>query len=188
MSKPIKQMEMDALKRAFGDVRDFVFLSITRLDATTDNLLRHQMRKKNIRLKQVKNSLARRVFDDMGISLPKDSPYWAGNTIMVWGAGSLAELSRELDAGLKDLVKKNVKLKDSFKVKGAIVEGQTVAFDQALKMPTRQEAIASIIGMILGPASQIASQLTAVASQIASQIEQISEKKPEGEPAAAAAP
>ena len=123
------------------------------------------LRKKNIRLRQVKNSLARRVFGEIGINLPKESPYWAGNTVMAWGAGSLAELSRELDGQLKDMVKKNAKLKDSVKVKGAIVEGQIVAFEQALKMPTRQEAIASIIGMILGPASQIASQLTAVAGR-----------------------
>ena len=48
----------------------------------------------------------------------------------------------------------------------------------ALKMPTREEAIAQIVGMILGPASAIAGCLTGPISQVASQIQKIGEKKP----------
>jgi ribosomal protein L10 len=185
MSKAIKQMEMDALKATVAQVRDFVFLSITKVDATTDNQLRHQLRKKNIRLHHVKNSLARRVFDELGMKIPKESPYWEGNTIMAWGGGGIAELSRELDDRLKDLVKKNAKLKDSFKIKGAILEGQLIPFETAKKMPSRVEAIGSIVAAIIGPAAQLASQLTGPASQIASQLQTLAERKPEE---AAAAP
>src|SRR5262249_401449 len=117
MSKQIKQMEMDSLKATFRDVRDLVFLSAHRLDCQADNQLRVSLRKKNIRLQVVKNSLMRRVFEDLGI---KADTYWEGSTMLAWGSSSLADLSKELDA----LIKKN----DKLKAKGAIAEGQEITF------------------------------------------------------------
>jgi large subunit ribosomal protein L10 len=172
MSKVIKQMEMDSLKSTFKDVRDLVVMSVNGVDCQSDNKMRLSLRKKNIRLQVVKNSLARQVFNDIGLKIGSDSPYWGGSTVMAWGANSVAELSRTLDAEVQDLVKKNPKLKDRVKFKGAIAEGQTITFQQAKDMPTRAEAIGTIIGMILSPGSQIASQLVGPASQVASQIEQ----------------
>src|SRR5215470_9275970 len=107
MSKAIKQMEMDALKNTFKDVRDLVVLSVTGVDCQADNKLRLSLRKKNIRLQVVKNSLARRVFGDIGLGVAPDSPYWTGSTVMAWGSNSIAELSRTIDAEVQDLVKKN---------------------------------------------------------------------------------
>ncbi|HZT80091.1 MAG TPA: 50S ribosomal protein L10 [Gemmataceae bacterium] len=184
MSKLIKQMEMDALKKTFQGVRDLVVLSVSGIDATTDNRLRLSLRKKNIRLQVVKNSLTRRVFDELGLHIDEGSPYWAGPTVLAWGANSIAELSRTIDAEVKDLEKKNPKLKDRVKVKGAVTEGQPITFQQAKEMPTKAEAIGQIMAMILGPASQIAGCLVGPASQVASQIA----KKAEGAPAEAAAP
>jgi ribosomal protein L10 len=106
---------------------------------------------------------------------------------MAWGAGSLAELSKEIDAQLKDLVKKNAKLKDKLKIKGAISEGQQIAFDLALKMPTRAEAIGRIVSLAMAPASRLLSQITAAGSNLASQVKTLSEKKTEETPAAAPA-
>jgi large subunit ribosomal protein L10 len=173
MSKQVKQMQMTALKQTFQDVRDLVFLSISGLSCQEDNQMRLGLRKKNIRLQVVKNSLARRVFGELG--LQAKSP-WEGTTTLAWGANSIAELSRELDA----LAKKNPKIK----VKSAVAEGQEIAFQTALTMPTRTEAIGTIIGMAVGVASQIAGQIAGPAAQIAGQIQTIAEKKPE-EPATA---
>jgi large subunit ribosomal protein L10 len=181
MSKQIKQLEMDAIKGAFEKVRDLVVLSVSGLNCQADNSLRLSLRKKNIRLQVVKNSLTRRVFDELGIKIGANSSYWAGSTVMAYGAGSLAELSRALDGELKDLVKKNAKLKDAVKIKGAISEGQEISFDRALKMPTRSEAIARVISLALAPASRLVGQIKSPASRVASQIKTLSEKKPEAE-------
>ena len=62
MSKFIKQMEMNALRETFQDVRDLVVLSVKGLNCHAEHTLRSTLRKKKIRLKQVKNSLTRRVF------------------------------------------------------------------------------------------------------------------------------
>ena len=104
MSKQIKQMEMDALKNTFHGLQDLVFLSSSGVNCTTDNQTRLAMRKKKIHFQVVKNSLARRVFTDLGLKLDKG---WDGPTTIAWGAGSVAELSRELEG----LIKKNDKIK-----------------------------------------------------------------------------
>src|SRR5689334_5643958 len=117
MSKKIKQMEMDALKETFKEVRDLVVLSATGLTSQVDNQMRLGLRKKSILMQVVKNSLARRVFDELGMKIV--SP-WTGPTTLAWGSGSLSELSRELDS----LMKKNKNLQ----VKTAIAEGQEVTF------------------------------------------------------------
>jgi large subunit ribosomal protein L10 len=179
MSKQIKQMEMDALRQTFQSVRDLVVLSATGITCQADNQLRLNLRKKNIRLQVVRNSLARRVFGELGM---KANTFWEGPTLLAWGAGSLAELSRELDG----LLKKN----DKVKFKGAISEGQEVTFRQALAMPTRAEAIGRVLSLALSPAGRLVSQILAPAGRVASQIKTLSEKSEEpsaesGEPAVA---
>jgi large subunit ribosomal protein L10 len=185
MSKDIKQLQMDALAQTFGGVRDFAVLSISGLSATQENALRHALRKKKVRLLQVKNSLARIALDGAGIKIDKESPYWVGNTVFAWGGTSVAGLIRGIDDEL-DNPRTAALYKDKVKRKGAIAEGQTITWDVGKKMPTREEALAAVLAAILGPASQVAGCLTGPAAQVASQIKTISEKKEEGAPAAAA--
>jgi len=180
MSKQVKQMQMDVLAKTFEGVRDMVVLSASGIDSTTENQIRLGLRKKNIFLLMVKNSLLRRVFGGYGINL--DPGTWEGPTTIAWGAESVKDLSKEVDAALI----KNAKTKDKVRVKTALAEGLQVPFSKALAMPTRKEAIGEIIGMILGPAASIAGALTGPAAQVASQIQTIGERKPEGEPAPAA--
>ena len=187
MSKVIKQMQMDAIRQTFDGVRDMVVLSVQKLDCHADYSLRATLRKKNVKMMVLKNSLARRVLTDLGLQIPADSKYWAGPTTFVWSAtgASIAEVSRALETELKNPKTAPI-YKDKVVVKGAVAEGAPVTFDQAVKMPTRQEAIATILQAILSPGSNIAGCLTAPGAQLASQIKTISEKAPaEDAPAAA---
>jgi ribosomal protein L10 len=165
MSKQIKQMEMDALKKTFKGLQDLVFLSSSGVNCQTENQVRLAMRKKNIHFQVVKNSLARRVFNDLGLKLDK---CWEGPTTVAWGAGSVAELSRELES----LIKKN----DKLKVKTVVAEGQEITFARALKMPTKTEAIGTVIALALSPARRLMAQVIAPASTIVGQIKSVSEK------------
>jgi ribosomal protein L10 len=139
--------------------------------------MRLALRKKNIRMHVVKNSLARRVFGDLGIQA---GDVWAGPTTLAWGSNSIAELSKELEG----LVKKNEK---TMKVKGAVADGQGVTFRQALDMPTKPQAIGRVVQLALSPASRLVGQLRGPVSRVAGQVKTISEKKPE-EAAPAPAP
>jgi len=175
MSKQIKQMEMDALKRAFGDVRDLVVLTASGVDCHADNQMRQGLRKKKIRLQVVKNSLTRRVFSELGMT--GEDKFWAGPTVIAWGAGSLSELSRELDAVLK----KN----DKIKVKGALSEGQPITFDRAKSMPTRSEAIGRVVSLLVSPAARLVGQILGPASRVAGQIKTLRDRQEEAAPAPA---
>jgi len=180
MSKQIKQMEMDTLKQTFQNVRDLVVLSPSGVSAQSDNQMRLTLRKKNIYMQVVKNSLTKRVFDELGMRVTK---FWEGPTLLAWGAGSLSELSRELEG----IVRKN----DKIKVKGAVSEGQEIDFATALKMPTKAEAIGRIVGLVLSPMTRVLSQVQAPAGRIMGQLKTLAEKAPaaegEGEAAAPAA-
>jgi large subunit ribosomal protein L10 len=183
MSKYIKQLEMNDLRMTFKGVRDLVLLSAEKLSAGDECAFRANLRKKNVRLKQVKNSLARKVFKELEFQIPDDSPVWKKSTIIAWGPETVKELSQALDSELKN-PKTATLYKDKVTIKTAVADGQTCKFEDALKMPTRLEVIGEIVGMILGPASALASCLTGPASQLASQIEKISEKKEESTAAA----
>ncbi|MBI3410743.1 MAG: 50S ribosomal protein L10 [Planctomycetes bacterium] len=173
MSKLIKQMQMDDLKKTFADVRELVFLNVVGLNATVENQVRLGLRKKGIRMQMVKNSLARRVLGELGLSAEKG---WDGSTTLAWGGASIAELSKEIEG----LAKKHEKF---IKVKSAVSDGQEIAFEVALKMPTRLEAIGRVISLALAPASRLVGQILGPASSVASQIKTVGEKKEEEVPA-----
>lgn len=177
MSKIVKQMELDALTKTFHGVRDMVLLSSTKVSSGLDFGLRKSLRDKKIRMAMVKNTLARKVFENQGINL--DDKVWAEPTLVAWGSESIKELSKTLDALLKDIVKKNPKEDKKIRIKTAVADGQAVSMDMAMKMPTRHEAIGEIIAMILGPVSAIASALTGAAGQVASQIATLADRKEE---------
>jgi large subunit ribosomal protein L10 len=183
MSKVVKNMEFTALEKEFSSVRDLVLITPAKIDAALDYNFRKQLRDKKVKVRMVKNSLVKRVFDASGIKL--DGKTWTGTTLIAWGADSIKDLSKAIDGLIKDIEKKDPKTKEKFKVKAAIADGQLVTMAQALTMPTRLEAIGEIIGMILGPASSIAGCLVGPGGQVASQIATIAERKEE--PAAAPA-
>lgn len=176
MSKQIKQMEMEAMKKSFQGIQDLVFLSSSGVSCQTDNQMRLALRKKNIHLQVVKNRLARRVFSELGLKLEK---CWDGPTTVAWGAGSVAELSRELES----IFKKN----DKVKVKSVLAEGQEISFARALKMPTRTEAIGQVIALALSPAQRLMAQVIAPVSTLAGQVKTLA-NRPVGEEATPAAP
>jgi ribosomal protein L10 len=178
MSKVIKQMQMDALADTFKEVRDLVVLSIKGLSAQADNQFRAALRKKKVRLQMVKNTFTRRVFGQLGLGIPADSPYWAGTTVLAWGAGSVSELSRAIDTELK-APKTAAQYKDKVTIKGAIVEGAPTKFEDALKMPTRAEAIGRVVTLAMSAGSRLVGQILGPAGGVAGQIKTKSEEKSE---------
>jgi len=181
MSKAIKQMEMTTLRNTFKEVRDLVVLSVQGLSSHGEYTFRASLRKKKIRVQMVKNTLTRKVFSELGMSVSPDSPYWQKPTALVWGAGSIAELSREIKGELAH--PKNgplYKTKDGkpfVQIKGAIADGQAVTFEQAIAMPTRPEAIARVAMLALAPAGRLLSQLRGPGGTLVGQIKSMKDKE-----------
>ena len=191
MSKIVKQMEYTALEATFKGVRDLLLIVPTKVDSGLDFNFRKQLRDKKVRVQMVKNTLAQRVFGAQGVTV--DAKVWGGTTLVAWGGDSIKGLSQAVNTLIKEIEKKDPKAKDKFVVKAAVADGVPVTLDQALKMPTRLEAIGDILGMILGPGSAIAACLTAIGAQLAGQIATLADRKEEpvaapAEPTAAPAP
>ena len=67
MSKYVKELMMDQLKSDLDGSRSLLIVDLKGLDAIAEHQLRRDLRKKSIRIRALKNSLARRVFTDMGM-------------------------------------------------------------------------------------------------------------------------
>src|ERR1700677_721354 len=96
MSKYVKELMMDQLRSDLGDSRSLLVLDLKNLDATAEHGLRRDLRKKSIRLRVLKNSLARRVFTDMGME--GLSPFLDGPSAVAWGGDGVAELAKEISS------------------------------------------------------------------------------------------
>lgn len=184
MSKKIKALEIEALRTAFGGVKDFVIVQPLKVDAGTEHEFRKKLRAKKVRVQLVKNTYTKKVFTEMGITL--DDALWAGPTLLCWGGANIKALSNAVDEQVK-ASKKDPKAPDKFKYKTAVSDGLPITMDEAKKRPTREEAIGEIIAAILAPGANLASLLTSPASELASILKTIEEKAPQGEAAPPAA-
>jgi ribosomal protein L10 len=186
MSKKVKALEIESLRKSFAGVRDYVVVEPLKVDAAADLEFRRKLRAKKIRAQVVKNTYGKKIFDEMGIAVD----VWAGPTLLCWGGANVKELSNTVDEQVK-ASKKDPKSPEKYKIKTAIADGQPIPMDVAKTMPTREEAIGNIVAALMAPGSEIAAALTGPATQLAGILKAIEEKGPkEGEaaPAAEAAP
>jgi ribosomal protein L10 len=130
------------------------------------------LRDKKIQCQLVKNSLAKKVLEENGITL---NGTWAGPTLLCWGAENVKTLATTVDTAIKES-KKDPKAPEKYKIKTAVADGQTVPFDLAKTMPTREEAIGEVLAAILGPGRALAGCLVGPANQLAGCLAAIEQK------------
>jgi large subunit ribosomal protein L10 len=183
MSKYVKEMMMDQLRSDLDGSRSLLIVDLKGLDANAEHDLRRDLRKKSIRLRVLKNSLARRVFSEMGME--GLSPFLEGPSAIAWGGEGIAELAKEISSQVKKLKKPEIK--------GGAVDGVVVGPNQVediTKLPSREVLIGQVIGLLLGPARSALSLLTTPGSTLVGQLEALVERQqgPVGGDDAAAPP
>lgn len=181
MSKKVKALELDALRKAVGGVKDYVVIEPLGPDSATEYDFRKKLRAKKIKAQMVKNTYAKKVFGEMGITLD----VWGGPTVLCWGGANIKELSNTVDTAVKES-KKDPKAPEKYKVKTAVADGEAINIEDAKKRPTREEAIGDIVAALMGPGASLAAALTGPATQLAGILKAIEEKTPDA--AAAEAP
>lgn len=185
MSKKIKALELDVLRKSFAGVKDYVIVQPLVVDAGTDYEFRKNLRAKNIKAQVVKNTFARKVLGENGIEV---ADVWSGTTLLCWGGANVKELSNTVDEQIK-AARKDPKAPEKYKVKTAIADCQPVDIELAKKMPTREEAIGEVISALMSAGSDLAGCLVGPGAQIASILKTIEEKtSAEGGEAAPAEP
>ena len=174
MSKPIKNLITQAYKDRFGELEGAVLIDIRGVAANDNNALRATLAKKAIRISVVKNSLAKAAFD--GTALHSLCDLLDGPNAVVHGGASVVEVARELIDAVKGI--QNVDFR------GAVMEGQLFGPDQVealSKYPTREEAQAKAVQIILSPAQNLAGAVVGPGRRVASLIKAIEEKLEEGQ-------
>ena len=170
MSKFVKDLLTDQLKRELDGVEDLLLVNVVGLSANSTSELRKQLREKDIKLMVVKNSLARRATE--GTQLAPAFEGSDGSLAMVWGASDIVALAKEVVrlAGLKEFEK--------FEARGGVMDGTALApeeVEQVSKWPTREEQLSILLGSDSGSGGQPGFAVDQRWRRLASQIKQKSE-------------
>ena len=146
MKKELKKQIVEELSNEFTkDVSifyaDFKGQSVKDLEA-----LRKAIREADGKVRIVKNTLARLALANNGIEASFEE-----NNIFIWGEDQIT---------LAKLVVKHAKdYKDTFKIKGAVVEGEVkdVAYvEEVSKLPTKDELLGMVAFMMKAPIAKFA--------------------------------
>jgi large subunit ribosomal protein L10 len=180
MSKFVKDLITKDLRTRLDGVDDAFLVDVIGLEDNKNVALRQRLRKKNIHLLVVKNSLARRATE--GTRLASAFENTGGTLAVIWGGEDIISLAKEV---VKISEEKEY---DKFLPKGGVIDGQPLAAEQVKavsKWPTRLEQLSILSGQILSPGAKLSSQLLGAGAKLASQIKKKSEGAEEAEPASA---
>jgi len=146
MKKELKKQIVEELSQEFNDkvsvfYADFKGQTVKDLEA-----LRKKIREAEGKARVVKNTLARIAFKNNGIEVDFEE-----NNIFVWGEDQITLA--------KILVKHAKDYKDTFKIKGAVIEGEVkdaAYVEEVSKLPTKDELLGMVAFMMKAPIAKFA--------------------------------
>jgi len=175
MSKQVKGMIIRSYKERLGDTQDATLISIRGLKAIDTTKIRSDLRKKNIKIAVVRNSLAMKAFE--GSKLAGLEPLMKEANALCYGGNSVVEVAREL-----------VKLMETFptlELKGAILDGDLFTGAKGVKelskYPTKEEGIAQFVTLIVSPAKNLMAQVKGPGAKVGGILKAIETKLEKGE-------
>lgn len=175
MSKAMKELMMREYQTRMKGADEALLIGIRGLKGTQTTKVRATLHKKNIRIAVVRNNLARKTFADTKLSALEGM--LSGATAVAFGGQSIVEVAREI-----------VKLMEQFptiELKGAILDGTVytgkAGVTELSKFPTKDEAIANILTLVVSPARKLAAQAKGPGSNLAGIIKAIETKLEKGE-------
>ena len=170
MSRPMKQMIVQEYQRRFDGVSDALLIDIRGIPANENNEFRLGLLKKDIRVTVIRNTLAKDAFKDS--NLEGLQPGLTGPSALCYGGESVVDVARELVDWAK-------KIKD-LDLKGAILDGQyfdgEAGVKELSKFPTREEAQAKAVQIILSPGGKLVGAVKSPGSNLMSIVKEIQER------------
>jgi len=168
MSKPVKEMVRRQLTARLEGVTSVAVVDLTGIDAVANNEIRGRLLAKGIRINVVKNALARQAFKEVGLETAGE--LLTGPCALAYGSDSIVTVVRELCDIAKEI--------KQLTVKGALLDGDLFGaerIEELSKFPTREEAIAQVVGAVLSAGANVATCIIAPGGQIASALKTIEE-------------
>jgi len=175
VSKQVKDMIVREYQTRFEGHDDALVISLRGINANDNNQIRKNLAKQNVQVTIVKNTLAKKAFE--GTGLEPLTGVLDGSSALAYGGESVVEAAR----AIVDLIGAHPEIE----LKGAVLDGQLFEGDEGVKalskFPTRDEAIAQTVTLILSPGRNLAGQITGPGGRIAGILKAIVEKLENGE-------
>jgi large subunit ribosomal protein L10 len=175
MSKPVKELIMTDYQKRFADLGEALLIDIRGIDANENNALRLDLARKSIRVTVVKNSLARKAF--AGTGLEALGPILEGPSALAYGAESVVEVARTLVDWAKKV--------EELQLKAAVLDGELFEGEAAVQrlstFPTRPEAQARAVSLVLVPSGNLVRAITSPGSILAGIIKELQDRLEKGE-------
>lgn len=163
MPNIINQLIARELKDSFESAEGMVFVSAAGLTVAENETLRTELEEKGVRLRMVRNRIARLVLSERGVEPPAD--LFKGNVACV--AGTVEDAINAAKVFEKsDLHKKDKKIE----FRGGLLEGNLLDAQQSkalADLPGKDELRAMMLGALSGPARGLAGILFAPGSSLA---------------------
>jgi large subunit ribosomal protein L10 len=181
MSKYVKNLIMKELSSRLKDVDSVAVINPRGIDATKNNQMRRKLRESGLKMMVVKNSLAKRTLADgklKGFEALLDGP-----SAVIYGKVSAAAVAR--------LLLEQKKTIEKLELRGVFFDGEVYVGEKGVKqisaMPTREEAIASVVAAVLSPGRKLGGILKGPVGKLAAILKTIEERAKEKEAKEAAA-
>lgn len=175
MSKPMKEMIVEEYKSRFGDLEGALVVDIRGIDANTNNEMRQGLYDQSVRITVVKNTLAKQAL--AGTSLEALDEALDGPAALAYGGESVVDVARTI----VDWAKK-VKQLD---LKGAVLDGEyfdgAAGIKRLSEFPTKDEARAQVVSLLLAPFQQVISAATAPGADLMGILTEMEERLEEGQ-------
>lgn len=175
MSKTVKGMIMRDYTSRVGETKDAMLISIRGLKAIDTTKIRSKLAKEKIKVTVIRNSLARKQF--AGTSLSKLEGMLTGPSALVISQTSVVDAARSIVGLLKDF--------PTLELKGAVLDGTLFegkkGVEELSKFPTREEAVAQVVTLIVSPGKKLLAQVKGPGSNVAGIIKAIETKLEAGE-------
>ncbi|WP_428386164.1 50S ribosomal protein L10 [Mucisphaera sp.] len=173
MSKPVKNLITNSYKQKFVERDGLVIVDIRGVNATDTVEMRKVLAEKGMKITVVKNTIARQAVK--GTELEPVGDLLTGSCAFVYAVDeeqSIINVTRTLVDEAKS--------KPYIVLKGAVMEGSIFADEAGVKelskYPTREEAIAKLVGSVLGPGGRLGGALKGPFSALAGLIKAVEEK------------
>jgi len=179
MSKKVKNLITQELTGKLKGVDGLAVINPRGIDGIKNNKIRHKLHDKALKMTVVKNTLARRATG--GSKLQGFEKLLDGPSAIIYGKASIATIAR--------LLIDEKKADDKLDIRGIFFDGELYLGEkgilQASKLPTREEAIAAIVGAIVGPGRKLAGALKGPGGKLGAVLKTIEDKAKEKEEKAA---
>ena len=165
MSKQVKELVSNDIKRRLKNVNDALLVNMIGMNSSSTFTLRKELRAKKISVLVVKNSMAARAAADTPLARIFDGV--SGSAAICWGGEDIVSLAKVITEILK-----NDKFA-AFQPRGGVMDGEQISADKiadVAKWPSRTEQLSLVLGQICSIGGRLNGQLLAVGGALASQI------------------